>query len=509
MAKLLDQTFYLKLCISRDVHSEFMRKSLGKTHYETVFGDHSNFNSYSCSHSSSLDSYSSSNNIMSVFEFCLLCDATPLPIPGSPQKRTSRKGNSDASKKTFSSLLTELNEYSVNGVHAEDFGSHSSHGSPPKSDYAAPIDKKTNFDGMIRLEKIEKLENSRNTSDDLGVFPPNILINIGSASTRVDESAFLNIPLDQCISSSLSSPTVAGSSSISRSASQEQPDHTQIIRDASNESMNDSSVMTELLPSRSSLKEESNPIPSIGLRHPIKAKRNPKIERMISDAATKARAGSPRNALALTRSTSGQHSASFYDSSVQFPLSYSTEGIAACNKLPSGKPKPFLSLFPLNANQFKRSTSSTTPIKSLNSPSNRLTNEDLISNRKLMARKMREVSFIKLVPPSSSISNYIFLFVSFDSFALRKLLEIENLSLESPLFLSGSSFLSAAAVVCLALPLCVFSSIQSLRSSSIHKFLYSFGSFLSVARTISFNSNLLVRDDERKFFQFALFHLFR
>jgi hypothetical protein len=438
---------------------------------------------------------------MSVFEFCLLCDATPLPIPGSPQKRTSRKGNSDTSKKTFSSLLTELNEYSVNGVHAEDFGSHSSHGSPPKSDYAAPIDKKTNFDGMIRLEKIEKLENSRNTSDDLGVFPPNILINIGSASTRVDESAFLNIPLDQCISSSLSSPTVAGSSSISRSASQEQQDHTQIIRDASNESMNDSSVMTELLPSRSSLREESNPIPSIGLRHPIKAKRNPKIERMISDAATKARAGSPRNALALTRSTSGQHSASFYDSSVQFPLSYSTEGIAACNKLPGGKPKPFLSLFPLNANQFKRSTSSTTPIKALNSPTNRLTNEDLISNRKLMARKMREVSFINLVLPPLR-----YLITSFYSFHLIVL----RCSKLKPCLLSLSCFsLDLPAVVCLALRLCVFSSVQSLRSSSIHKFLYSFGSFLSVAPTISFYSNLLVRDDERKFFQFALFHLFR
>jgi hypothetical protein len=147
----IDDTLKLKLSISRDIHSDLIRKVLGKTHYETVFkgtSDHfsssssgssssstfttlnqytdslaaaihldSNSLSTSCSKSSSQDGFGSSSNsnplkillptrsvsdeyykkstpgsslssLITFFEFCFICDNSPSPVPGSPTKRS-------------------------------------------------------------------------------------------------------------------------------------------------------------------------------------------------------------------------------------------------------------------------------------------------------------------------------------------------------------------------------------------------------------------------------------
>jgi hypothetical protein len=475
MEKVSDETLILKLSISRDVHSEFMRKLLGKHHYETVFGEHNN--SLQSSHSSSQDPLPApqNHNIMSLLEFCVLCDSTPSPIPGSPLKKGSRFGGKAhfiGIDRNNSSQLTDLNcDY---GIHVEESSSRSTLASPGK-DYLNHSERnqftvsssakkaliKTDSNASSVFEGMIKLDNpSRNVSDEIASIYSashnHLVLNIASASTKLEDSSF-HLAMDNSMSSSLSTPTIPGGSSppsLSRSNSQGDNNNNnalthlqlQLLRETSNESFStpeqfNSSSRSPQSPVPSGniindFNEPSSPFPNIGLRQqPIKAKRNPKIEKMISEVSNRrTRSSSPKLLQqSISRSLSGSHSSSFYETSNHHSYSVTNncnssshllEGIAltegnignnnnsrfvsvvtntkatTITTTSSSKPNnPFFSLFPIahsssNASSAKKtgSVNNQNPMKSLNPSIVRLTSEEMISNKKLMARRMREVN---------------------------------------------------------------------------------------------------------------------
>lgn len=464
----MDETLKLKLNISRDVHSEFMRKVLGKGHYETVFGDHSLPSIYA---SSSRDSFqdnvspknssysltSSSSNVqnncpnstmMSVFEFCVVCDNNESPrrhsIPNGKQEDELNR------KFTFSSLLTEVNDYSAIGSTPESSlnASRSTVGSPlrePRGSFSnnsvgtmnlhqgplmssssssqnspSKLEKEL-FDGMIRLEASRAFDDISFKSGSHN----QLMLNIASISTRLDDSCFHGV-VETCngsnVSSSLSTPTVASQSpNLSRSTSDEN-----ILLGRECDSFYADSIVSDHMPPRHLYPQHSYPFSTSGSRHPVVAKRTPKIEKMISEV--KQRANSPSHSPSprignLSRSVSASHSQSFYDhngltaiQSMSLQSSSSSlilDGIAGNeNKYVINNPhtknrsKPLYSLFPTSATKKSCKSGSNDTIQA--PPVPRLTSEEMIQNRKLMARKMRDVSLF------SSPPNY-FIYLCYES----------------------------------------------------------------------------------------------
>eukprot|EP01040_Poterioochromonas_malhamensis_P007216 gene7216-7789_t len=364
----MDETLKLKLCISRDIHREFMRNVLGKTHYETVFGDHMTGPSvYSSAsrdsipelfHSPSLGSasyshsiHSSANsvnmNMMSIFEFCILCDSSPSPVPGAPLKRSitiptgsQPKAPEEINRKfTFSSpdiyecvgivpdlvkdiptrsplkLDHRLGQMMLASPSRDNYplpssSSFSSQASPSKRD-------KDFFDGMIRLEPSPPPEEipSPNSSPTRA----RLSLNLASASTRFDESCFQGLLTRE---SGDTSPTMGGGSpTLSRSTSIDKLQPFIPLRES------ESSIPTEIIMEGEPMSPQQSfpppltiqlptqvpsPYHGVGGSFPVVAKRNPRIEKMISEIKGRG-TNSPNkiekmNSHSMSRSISKSHS---------------------------------------------------------------------------------------------------------------------------------------------------------------------------------------------------------
>jgi hypothetical protein len=499
----IDETLKLKLSISRDIHSDLIRKVLGKIHYETVFKGglelyfsssssasttvnqysdpnaasihlESNSLSTDCSKSSSQDGLSNSTNSnplkillptrsvsnefykknqpgsplsssFSFFEFCLICDNSPSPIPGSPTKRSKTilppsptKTSSSSSfssgfskgRLNVSSLLTELNEYSSPGIDLQI--SRSTLTSPASQtgkdmtigfhQYSSKSSS-SSFDhiGMIKVEG----GNSRNVSDENAAaivslhalaasahslpptHPPVVFIPAMPHLIKEDNS---NHPQYQYqhphhqlsehssrTSSSFSTPTPFNvddeedeeneeieekSSTLSRSHSSaeqrataiaeeeeflDQSHHTDnslnsnndinirgiFLRENSNEEKSSqNSALTDPLPIASQTSIQVFPskptvtrshschlplLSTVGSKgHPLVAKRNPKIERMINEAANhKQRSSSPLQGTKLmigsSSSLSMSRSHSSHNSSFFLQVDHQEGGVSSAN----------------------------------------------------------------------------------------------------------------------------------------------------------------------------------